>query len=50
MFFFYLQLPQNGATPLNVAAERNHKNVVEILLAAGANIDLARKVRTVWYS
>ena len=41
----YNYYPQNGSTPLNVAAQKNHVKVVEVLLAAGANVDLAREVR-----
>ena len=43
--YICLLFPQNGSTPLYVAAEYNHKKVAETLLAAGANIDLAREVR-----
>ena len=43
--FIYNYCPQTGSTPLNVAAQKNHVKVVEILLAAGANVDLAREVR-----
>ena len=37
--------PQTGATPLYIAAENNHADVVGLLLAAGANADLATEVR-----
>ena len=37
--------PQTGATPLYIAAEKNHADVVGLLLAAGANADLATEVR-----
>ena len=34
---FFLFLPQNGATALIYASEEGHVNVVEKLLAAGAD-------------
>jgi len=35
---------QNGTTPLFMAAQNGHLNVVEILIAAGAKVDLAKDV------
>ena len=35
---------QSGATPLHIAAEKGHTEVVKALLAAGANKDAADKV------
>ena len=40
-----LHLPQTGATPLYIAAQKNHVDTAGVLLAAGANVDLATKVR-----
>jgi ankyrin len=36
---------QNGFTPLYMAAQENHDNVVRFLLANGANQSLATEVR-----
>ena len=35
--------PQTGATPLYIASKENHVDIVGVLLAAGANLDLARQ-------
>ena len=35
---------QSGASPLFVASQKNHADVVTILLNAGAKLDLVRKV------
>ena len=37
--------PQDGVTPLYVAAQNNYTKVAELLLAAGANVDQAMNVR-----
>lgn len=37
---------QNGFTPLYMAAQENHDNVVKFLLANGANQSLATEVKT----
>jgi ankyrin len=37
---------QNGFTPLYMAAQENHDNVVRFLLANGANQSLATEVRS----
>ena len=37
--------PQDGCTPLYIAAQKNNVKVVEILLSAGANVNLAQNVR-----
>lgn len=37
---------QNGFTPLYMAAQENHDNVVKLLLANGANQSLATEVST----
>lgn len=42
---FLLHSPQTGATPLYIACENNHADIVGVLLAAGANADLAIEVR-----
>ena len=41
---------QNGFTPLYMAAQENHDNVVKFLLANGANQSLATEVRHLLYS
>ena len=51
-FFFFFQFlifrffihVKNGATPLYVAAQEGHEQIVEILLEKGANVDLPDKV------
>jgi hypothetical protein len=43
--YCWLLLPQEGRTPLYIAAQNEHKEVVEILLEAGATVDVADKVR-----
>ena len=35
---------QSGASPLFVASQKDHADVVTILLEAGAKLDLVRKV------
>ena len=42
---FLLHSPQTGATPLYIACENNHVDIVGVLSAAGANVDLAIEVR-----
>ena len=37
---------QISATPLNLASQEGHTDVVELLVRRGANVDLARKVST----
>ena len=37
-------LPQSGATPLYMACQMGHSDVVEILIRNGANINLPRDV------
>ena len=41
----FLFSPQTGATPLYIASEKNNVDVVGLLLASGANADLATEVR-----
>jgi ankyrin len=40
---------QNGFTPLYMAAQENHDNVVRFLLANGANQSLATEVSFILY-
>ena len=35
---------QDGVTPLNVASQEGHKDIVEVLLNHGAEVDLPDKV------
>ena len=42
-----LYILQDGMSPLFVAAQENHEEVVKVLLIAGANLDLARQVRKI---
>ena len=37
-------LAQTGATPLFIASQKGHSEVVKILIKNGADVDLARKV------
>ena len=37
-------IPQDGATPLFVSAQEGHKEVVEVLLQNGAEVNASRKV------
>ena len=39
-----IPLPQNGATPLIIASQKGHSDVVTILLRNGAGVDVARNV------
>ena len=36
---------QDGVSPLHVAAQKGHKEVVATLLSAGADVNLAMQVR-----
>ena len=42
------RVPQDGYTPLHVAAANSHNAVVEMLLAARAATDSTDRVRGVW--
>ena len=42
--FVYYPLTQDGATPLYIASEKGHDDVVNTLLKNGARINLARNV------
>ena len=48
-YLFMFSLPQTGGTPLYIASQKNNVKVVEILLSAGASVNLARNVRLVSY-
>ena len=41
----FLLVFQDGFTPLFIASQCNHLKVIELLLGAGANMDLANNVR-----
>ena len=38
-------LPQDGITPLYMASQGNHVEVIKLLLASGARVNLGDKVR-----
>lgn len=42
---FFIVCPQNGFTPLYMAAQENHIDVVKYLLENGANQSTATEVR-----
>ena len=42
---FTVDLSQNGATALHVASQEGHNQVVELLLQAGASVELETEVR-----
>ena len=47
---FYL--PQDGATPLFIASQNGHSDVVNILIRSGAGVDVPENVsncKLVWY-
>ena len=46
-FFFFFSFLQKSFTPLHCASSAGHKNVVEVLLAANANIHAEAKVRRI---
>lgn len=46
MSFPFLLCPQNGFTPLYMAAQENHIDVVKYLLENGANQSTATEVRS----
>ena len=37
-------LMQNGATPLHIASQEGHSDVVNLLISHGANVDKPREV------
>ena len=39
-----IPLTQDGATPLYIASEKGHRDIVNILIRNGADINLARNV------
>ena len=43
--YMHFPLTQTGATPLFIASQKGHIEVVNILIRNGANINLAKKVR-----
>ena len=44
IFILSIFLTQNGSTPLCLASENGHSDVVNILIRNGANVNLARNV------
>ena len=45
MSSLWLTLPQDGWTPLNVACDKGHYQIAELLLQAGASVEQETKVR-----
>ena len=45
MFSFSFHFPQNGETPLHRAASGGESEAIQVLAAAGANLDAVGKVR-----
>ena len=43
-FISIIPLTQDGSTPVNVASQEGHSDVVKILIGNGADINLAWKV------
>ena len=41
----HFPLTQNGATPLYVASQNGHSDVVNILIRNGADVNIAMEVR-----
>ena len=44
IFLFYFFNVKDGTTPLYIAAQNGHEQIVQILLERGANVDLADEV------
>ena len=44
VYIVLLHSLQNGATPLIAASQNGHKDIVEVLLNHGAEVDLPNKV------
>ena len=42
---WYFPLTQNGATPLFIASQKGHSDVVNILIRNGADVNMAKEVR-----
>jgi len=45
VFHTYTHPPQNGTTPLYMASQLNHLDIIALLLAAGAKVNLGDEVR-----
>jgi ankyrin repeat protein len=45
MVSFCFPFPQDGKTPLYQAATNGHSEAIQVLAAAGANLEAANKVR-----
>ena len=44
VYIVLLHSLQNGVTPLSLASQKGHKDIVEVLLKHGAEVDLPSKV------
>ena len=44
VYIVLLHSLQNGTTPLSLASQKGHKDIVEVLLNHGAEVDLPDKV------
>ena len=45
VYNWYFPLTQDGTTPLNIACENGHSDVVNILISNGADVNKVRPVR-----
>ena len=46
--YMHFPLTQNGSTPLYIASENGHSDVVNILIGNGADVNLVEEVRKIF--